>query len=89
MIPTLFIAGAPRCGTSSLWAYLGAHPGIFMSKPKEPHHFGADLEIRSRPFADRQAYLKLFEAAGDVRHAGGRPPFSTCTRAAPPRRSWS
>ncbi|HEX9187295.1 MAG TPA: sulfotransferase domain-containing protein [Vicinamibacteria bacterium] len=82
MIPTFFIAGAPRCGTSSLSAYLDAHPGIFMSKPKEPHHFGADLEVRSR-VADRPAYLKLFEEAGDVQHAGEASVLTMYSRSAP------
>ena len=33
------IVGAPRCGTTSLAKYLGAHPGICFSSPKEPHFF--------------------------------------------------
>jgi hypothetical protein len=82
MIPTFFIAGAPRCGTSSLAAYLDVHPRVFMSKPKEPHHFGADLEIRSR-IAERQAYLKLFEGAGDVQHAGEGSVLYMYSRSAP------
>src|SRR2546429_216975 len=69
MIPTFFIVGAPRCGTSSLASYLDAHPRIFMSKPKEPHHFGRDLEIRVRPYASRESYLRLFEGV-DADHAG-------------------
>ena len=83
MIPTFFIVGAPRCGTSSLWRNLDAHPLIFMSKPKEPHHFGADLELRKRPYAERAAYLKLFEGAGDVRHAGEASVLYLYSRSAP------
>ena len=30
--PNLFIAGAPRCGTSSLDAYFQAVPGIYMCR---------------------------------------------------------
>jgi hypothetical protein len=48
-IPTFFIVGAPRCGTSSLYTYLTAHQRVFMSTPKEPHHFGSDLQFRWRP----------------------------------------
>jgi hypothetical protein len=33
--PTLVIAGAPRCGTSTLFAWLGAHPDVRPSAPKE------------------------------------------------------
>jgi hypothetical protein len=65
----VFIVGAPRCGTSSLWSYLAAHPRLFMSKDKEPHHFGRDLGFRWRPYEDRGRYLELFEGAGD-RQAG-------------------
>jgi hypothetical protein len=83
VIPSLFIAGAPRCGTSSLVLYLDAHPQVFMAKPKEPHHFGADLELRPRLYAEREAYLKLFEGAGDVRHAGEASVLYMYSRSAP------
>lgn len=39
LLPTLVIAGAQKCGTSSLSATLRQHPDIFMSKPKELHFF--------------------------------------------------
>lgn len=61
--PGFFIVGAPRCGTTSLTAYLGSDPRIFMCDPKEPHHFGTDLDLRLRPYADQKRYLKLFERA--------------------------
>jgi hypothetical protein len=70
VIPSVFIVGAPRCGTTSLANYLRAHPRLFLSEPKEPHHFGSDLDIRLRPYADRQRYLELFEGAGPDRQAG-------------------
>lgn len=41
--PDFFIVGAPKCGTTSIYAYLQAHPQIFLA-PKEPHYFGSDLE---------------------------------------------
>jgi len=34
-----FIIGAPKCGTTSLAAYLGQHKDICFSEPKEPHYF--------------------------------------------------
>jgi hypothetical protein len=34
--PNLSTAGAPRCGTSSLHAYLDVIPGVFKSRSKEP-----------------------------------------------------
>lgn len=39
--PTFLIAGAPRCGTTSLHRYLDQHPDIHMSPVKEPHFFDA------------------------------------------------
>jgi hypothetical protein len=33
------LAGAPRCGTTSLAHYLSTHPNICFSNPKEPHFF--------------------------------------------------
>lgn len=70
VIPTVFIVGAPRCGTTSLAAYLDSHPRIFLSKPKEPHHFCSDLDIRLRPYGDRGRYLELFHRAGASQLAG-------------------
>lgn len=43
---------------------------MFLSKPKEPHHFCPDLDIRLRPYADRRKYLELFHGAGDSQQAG-------------------
>lgn len=37
--PDFVIAGAPRCGTTSLYSYLQQQPGIRMSRKKEPAHF--------------------------------------------------
>ena len=37
--PNFFIAGASKCGTSSLHAYLQTIPGIYMSRIKEPNYF--------------------------------------------------
>jgi hypothetical protein len=42
-MPSLFLIGAPKCGTTSLAAWLAAHPGIFMCTPKEPDFFAPDV----------------------------------------------
>ncbi len=39
-LPNFLIIGAPKCGTTSLYAYLQQHPQVFMSFPKEPTFFG-------------------------------------------------
>ncbi len=35
------IVGAQKCGTSALWKYLGMHPQVGMSSPKEAHLFSS------------------------------------------------
>jgi len=39
VMPNFFIVGAPKCATSSMAAYLGQHPDVYMSPEKEPHFF--------------------------------------------------
>ena len=73
-IPNTFIVGAPRSGTTALHHYLSQHPDVFMSDPKEPHHFGQDLwtdytDFFAR-FRDRARYLALFEDAGAHKAVG-------------------
>jgi Sulfotransferase family len=36
VLPTFLIGGAPKAGTTALWALLEAHPQVFMSRVKEP-----------------------------------------------------
>ncbi|WP_372921899.1 sulfotransferase family protein [Roseovarius sp.] len=64
-----FILGAPKCGTTSLSAWLSQHSGAFVSDPKEPRHFNTDW---ASPFrvADPKAYARLFADAGDRRARG-------------------
>ena len=41
--PNFFILGAPKCGTTSMAAWLSEHPNVFMSPIKEPCLFCTDL----------------------------------------------
>jgi hypothetical protein len=52
--PNFFIVGAPRCGTTAMHRYLGAHPRVRMSRKKEPTYFGSDLRLPNvgRPTLD-------------------------------------
>jgi hypothetical protein len=68
-LPTFFLVGAMKAGTTSLYQYLNAHPKIFMSPTKEPNYFCKDFTAQS---ADRRGritlwsdYVRLFEAARD------------------------
>lgn len=57
-IPNLFLAGAPKCGTSSLAYYLGQHPEIYAPSIKEPVFFGSDLVAKGR--LPQENYQRLF-----------------------------
>jgi sulfotransferase family protein len=46
VLPNLIVIGAERCGTTSLYRYLGAHPEIFMAKTKELDFFVTELNWR-------------------------------------------
>ena len=35
----MFVVGAPKCGTTSLYEYLGQHPDVFVSAKKELHYY--------------------------------------------------
>jgi hypothetical protein len=38
-LPNFVVVGAPKCGTTSLYHYLGQHPQIFLPARKELHYF--------------------------------------------------
>jgi Sulfotransferase domain len=68
--PNFFIIGAPKCGTTSLHAYLASHPQIFMSVRKEPTYFDSDLAhfVATRSEGE---YLRYFSRANDAYLAVG------------------
>lgn len=43
-VPSFLLLGAAKCGTTSLAHYLGQHPDVFLSEPKEPVFFEAEYE---------------------------------------------
>jgi len=82
--PNFFIVGVQKAGTSALADWLGRHPQVFMSSPKEPGYL-AFLE-KGYPYADgygrpapagkhvvnnQQDYLDLFSAATPGEHVIG------------------
>lgn len=72
--PDLFIIGAPKSGTTSLYEYLVGHPQVYMSPVKEPMYFCPEItKRRLRPFVhprDEQRYLALFADARQQKHLG-------------------
>lgn len=55
-VPNLFIAGAPKCGTTALSEYLRGHPDVCFSQPKEPHYFATDFGDEFRVVHSEHAY---------------------------------
>lgn len=43
------VAGAQKCGTTTLYAYLDGHPSVSMANPKETHFFDTETTNWSRP----------------------------------------
>jgi len=60
-MPTFFVIGAAKCGTTSLHSYLDLHPEISMSSSKEPAFFVPEPIYRTQ-VTERKAYLSLFES---------------------------
>jgi Sulfotransferase family len=60
--PSFYIIGAPKCGTTSLYAYLRGHPGIYMPDLKEPQFFCDDFPTLQQ-VKTRKKYIKLFKEA--------------------------
>jgi len=60
--PNFFIIGAPKCGTTSMAAWLAEHSNVYMSPVKEPSFFCSDI---SPPgcIQGRETYLRLFQDA--------------------------
>jgi len=63
-LPNFFIVGAPKAGTTSLYAYLGQHPQVYMSPVKEPTYFAPELCPENFIFS-WEGYLKLYENVSD------------------------
>jgi Sulfotransferase family len=69
-LPTFFIIGAAKAGTTSLHYYLDQHPEVQMSTVKEPHFFaGPENGIPFPPsrIADQGEYESLFDSSFPAR----------------------
>jgi hypothetical protein len=66
--PNLFLVGAAKAGTTSLYQELARHPAIYMSPMKEPHFFSRIEPAPERAaffphVTDEDEYLALFAGA--------------------------
>jgi|SRR5690606_28790757 len=78
----LFIVGAAKCGTTSLYNYLKGHPELYFSLVKEPNYFSKvypltnsekirpkkGKEYHSKVITDKFVYDSLFDDANLVQH---------------------
>jgi len=74
--PNLFIVGAQKAGTTSLYEYLKEIPGVFMSPIKEPHFF-SHASIKNpwqTPINNEKDYLNLFKNVKDEKIIGEASP---------------
>lgn len=68
-LPDFLIIGAARAGTTALFRYLGDHPGIYVSSPKEVHYFDGNLD------KGPDWYASHFAAAGQDQICGEATPL--------------
>jgi len=68
--PHFFIVGAPKCGTTSMAAWLSQHPEVFVIRG-EPHFFGRDIAYNS-PRMTPRAYRRLCRACDGKPVVGDR-----------------
>jgi hypothetical protein len=92
ILPTFVIAGAPRCGTTSLHYYLRQHPQIAMSAVKEPNFFLfgrdgrphiAEPPIIRKSIQKLSAYSGLFRPTTQTRAIGEASPLYLYTEPTP------
>jgi hypothetical protein len=70
MLPTFMILGAAKAGTTALWYYLGQHPEIFMSHPKEPAFFQTEYELGTEYYLRK--YFRDYKGQREVGEAAHR-----------------
>ncbi|MDB4476207.1 sulfotransferase [bacterium] len=72
----LFIVGAPKCASTTIYNYLGSHPSVFMSHPKELNYFSKEEIQRQELYyhapivKDMKDYEKLFKRADEYKIVG-------------------
>jgi len=77
--PNLFVVGAMKGATTSIFESLSAHPEIFVPEVKEPHHFSTDLFQHADPLIRWTRH-----GFANIRRMGGRANYLNLFAAAPP-----
>ena len=65
MGPNFFLIGAPKCGTTSVAAWLSQHPQVFTSSVKELDYFNRDIR---KSFDESEAQYFAHFAAATAQH---------------------
>ncbi len=82
--PNFILAGAPKCGTTSMYYYLRQHPEIFMPELKEPHYFGRGLRWNKNALLlSEKDYLYLYKDAGSALIRGDSSTFYVFSESSP------
>jgi hypothetical protein len=68
--PDFWLIGAPKCGSTSLYRWLSAHPDVFMCNPKEPNFFSQDIAVYHRAAHTWDEYRRLFDGASEFLAVG-------------------
>ncbi|MDX1908191.1 MAG: sulfotransferase [Bacteroidia bacterium] len=67
--PLFMIIGERKCGTSSLYRYLTAHPDVLPCQLKEPQFFSRDPAWIAANIASYEALFPLADDAGEVTYS--------------------
>ena len=73
-LPNFFIVGAPKAGTTSLYAYLGQHAQIYLSPLKEPCYFAAELRPENFAPEERPRLAREMRTLEEYLHGDMRVP---------------
>jgi hypothetical protein len=91
-LPNLFIVGAPKCGSTSLHAYLGQHDDVFMSEPKELNFFSREELLnqsiyydKAKIISDELTYQSIFSDVDNHKIIGESSVSYLFYKAVPPR----
>lgn len=59
--PDFFMVGFPKCGTTAMADFLGQHPEVYFSKPKESNFFASDIfPSVKKKYKNTTEYLRHF-----------------------------
>ena len=93
--PNLFLVGAMKCGTTSMYEYLRRHPQVLFPSArddsgttdfrlKEPHHFCPDRHLPDRvSVKSDEEYLALYAGSGSYAYRGDASASYLYSNAAP------